>query len=72
MKVKELTLEQLKALIDEAIEAKLAEILGDPDEGLEFRDEVKARLRESLAAVERGEKGIPIEQVAEKLGLKWE
>ena len=71
MKVKELTVEQLKMLIDEAVEDKLAEILGDPDRGLELKEEVKARLRDSLAAVKRGEKGIPIEQVAKELGLEW-
>lgn len=71
MKVNELTMEQLKALVEEMIEAKLEEYLGDPDEGLELREEVKARLMDSLAAVERGEKGIPLEQVVKKLGLEW-
>jgi hypothetical protein len=72
MKIKELTVEQLQALIEDTIEAKMDEILGDPDEGLDLRDEVKAKLRKSLAATERGEKGIPIEEVARKLGLEWE
>jgi hypothetical protein len=72
MKIKELTVEQLQALIEDTIEAKMDEILGDPDEGLELRDEVKAKLRKSLAATERGGKGIPIEEVARKLGLEWE
>ncbi len=71
MKVKELSVEQLRALIEEMIEEKLQEYLGDPDEGLELREEVRTRLEESLAAVRRGEKGIPIEQVAKKLGLEW-
>lgn len=71
MKLKELTVEQLKALIENTVEAKLQEYLGDPDEGLELREEIKARLRDSLAAVERGEKGIPMEQVAKKLRLDW-
>lgn len=72
MKVKELSVEQLKALIQEAVEEKLQEVLGDPDEGLELREKVKERLRHSLAAMERGEKGIPIEQVAKEIGLEWE
>lgn len=59
MKVKELSVEQLKALIQEAVEEKLQEILGDPDQGLELREDIKDRLRHSLAAVERGEEGIP-------------
>ena len=64
MKVKELTVEQFKDLVQEAIEEKLEEIIGDPDLGLEVREEIKERLRNSLAARQRGEKGIPIEEVA--------
>lgn len=71
MRVKELTEEQLKTLIQEAVEEKLEEILGDPDQGLKLREDVKKRLKRSLAAVESGEKGIPIEQVAKEIGLDW-
>jgi hypothetical protein len=69
MKVKELTVEEFKNLVQEAIEEKLEEIMGDPDAGLELREEVKERLRNSLAARRRGEKGIPIEEVARRVGL---
>jgi hypothetical protein len=72
MKVKELTVEQLKALIEETVEEKLQEILGDPDEGLELREEVIQKLKTSLSAMKRGEKGIPIGQVAKEIGLDWE
>ena len=72
MKIKELSVEQLKALIQEAVEEKLQEILGDPDQGLDVKEEVKKRLKDSLTAVERGEKGVPIEQVVMETGLKWE
>jgi len=71
MKVKELTVEQLKNLVQEAIEEKLEDIIGDPDLGLELREEIKERLRNSLAARQRGEKGIPIEEVARRAGLDW-
>jgi len=66
MKVKELTVEQFKGLIHEAIEEKLEEIIGDPDTGLELREDIKERLRNSLAARQRGEKDIPIEEVAKR------
>jgi len=69
MKIAELTVEELKALIDETVEAKLEELMGDPDYGLELREEVKERLRDSLAAVERGEKPVSMEEVAVRLGL---
>jgi len=71
MKVKELTVEQLKDLVQEAIEEKLQELIGDPDAGLEIREEIKERLRNSLAARQRGEKGIPIDEVARRAGLEW-
>ena len=71
MKVKELTVEQLKALIQEAVEEKLEELIGDPDLGLELTEEITERLRSSLAAMQSGEKGVPIERVAGQAGLDW-
>jgi hypothetical protein len=72
MKIKELTIEQFKTLIEDTIEAKLEEILGDPDEGLKLTDEAKAKIEESLAAAKRGEKSIPLEKVAEEMGIELE
>jgi hypothetical protein len=43
-KVKDLTLDELEYLI----ERKVLEILGDPDSGLELKDEFKEELRERL------------------------
>jgi hypothetical protein len=71
MKVKELTVEEFKTLIQEAIEEKLEEVIGDPDHGLELREEIKEKLRSSAAAMQGGEKGIPIDQVARQAGLDW-
>jgi len=42
MKVADLTPEELKALIRESVEAVLAEHLGNPDAGLELREELKS------------------------------
>ena len=71
MKVKELTVEQLRILIQEAIEEKLEQVIGDPDHGLKLREEIKEKLRRSLAAMQGGEKGIPIDQVTRQAGLDW-
>ena len=71
MKVKDMSVDQFKALIEEVVEEKLQEMLGDPDVGLELRDEVKEKLKQSLAAVKGGQKGIPIEEVANQAGLNW-
>ena len=66
-KVKELSLEELKAFIDEAVDMRLEERLGDPDVGLEVKPEVIERIRKSR----RNKVTIPAEEVAKRLGLKW-
>ncbi len=71
MKVKDLSVEQLRALVQEAVEEKLEEMLGDPDIGLELREEVKKRLHSSLDAMQSGERGMTVEQVASEAGLDW-
>lgn len=71
MRVKDLDVNEFKALIQEAIEEKLEEVLGDPDLGLELKDKFKKRLERSLAATARGERGIPVEEVAKEAGLEW-
>lgn len=70
-RVAELTVDEFKQVIEASVEQKLLEMLGDPDEGLELRNEVKARLRRSLQAQERGTRGIPAKEVAAELGLEW-
>jgi len=67
MKVRELTLEQLKILIDEAVQDKLDEILGDPDQGFELREEVIQRLK---AQRKTKKPRIPMEEVAKKHGFE--
>jgi hypothetical protein len=71
VRVAELTTEELKQIVQEAVEQKLVEMFGDPDEGLELREEIKIRLRQSLEAERRGVRGIPAEEVAAQLGLEW-
>lgn len=67
MKVKELSVEQLKALIEDTVEERLQEYLGDPDEGLEIREEVIQKLK---ANKESRKPRIPMEQVAKKHGIE--
>jgi hypothetical protein len=65
VKVADLTIDELKKLIREAVDEQFKEILFDPDNGLELRDEVEQRLRASLASKER----IPFEEVKKRVGL---
>ncbi len=73
MKVSELTVEELKALIKEAVAEQLEETLGDPDCGLELLEEVRERLCRSLAAdKDAGKECQYLSEVAKKLGLECE
>ncbi len=62
-KVVELTVDEFKQIIEEAMEQKLSEMLGDPDEGLELRPEIEERLRRSLAHVAAGGKTLSLEEM---------
>ena len=53
MKVSDLTIDEFKKLIGEAVDEKFREFLFDPDDGLELRDEVEQRLKASFASKER-------------------
>ena len=57
MNLKDLTIEELQDYIQEIVEEKLKELLGDPDWGIELREETKKRLQHSVEAVQKGEKG---------------
>ena len=71
MQVKDMTTDDLKALIRETVAETLEEYLDDPDRGLEIRAEVKQRLIESRQRRQASVRGIPAEEVAKKLGFNW-
>jgi hypothetical protein len=65
MKVTDLTVEELQALIRKVVHEELQEIIADPDKGLELTDEIQARLQSSLTSSER----ILFEEVKSRLNL---
>lgn len=71
VRVADLTVDELTQIIQEAVEQQLSEMFGDPDEGLELREEIKTRLRRTLEAERHGARGIPVQEVAAQLGLEW-
>jgi hypothetical protein len=71
MQVKELTVEELKILIQETVAETIQSILLDPDQDKEVKPEVKQQLLDSLRRTKKGERGISAEEVAKKLGLNW-
>lgn len=58
-----LPVKEIKELVDELVEEKLLRLLKDPDEGLELRQDIKARLRSSLKSQTDGEKGVLLEDI---------
>jgi len=70
-RVADLTVDEFKGLMREIVAETILEMLSDPDEGLELREDMKVKLQHSLAAIQAGGKTIPAQDVAEKLGLSW-
>ncbi|MCY3868858.1 MAG: hypothetical protein OXG87_04825 [Gemmatimonadetes bacterium] len=70
-KVADLTIDEFRELVQEVVIQTLSEMMSDPDEGLELRDDFVEELKQSLADVEAGGKTVPAQKVAERLGLTW-
>jgi len=68
--IADLTVDELRKLIRETVIQTFSEILGDPDEGLELKDEFKLELQRALATDET-DKTMPAQDVAARLGLTW-
>ena len=67
--VAQMTKQELREMIEAALEHKLLEMLGDPDEGLEIRKALRDKLLRQKQAVAAGERGEPFEDVKQRLGL---
>jgi len=65
----EMTADELKQLVGLAVEEKLIELLGDPDEGLVLRESLRKRLLRQKRAVAKGERGELLENVVRRLKL---
>ena len=70
MQVKDMTIDQLRDLIRHTVEQCLEEYFGDPDSGLEVKEEVKQKLLESLKRKQAGESTIPAGEVDHKIGIQ--
>lgn len=69
--VKDLTIDELKAVIGDVVEEKLRELLLDPDAGLDLLSEVQERLLKDLQTPERKGENISVEELARRRGLEW-
>jgi hypothetical protein len=72
MQVKDLTTDELKALIRETVLEAIEELLPDPDAGLTVNPEFEQSLLAIRNRREPNTTGILAEEVAHRLGLKSE
>ena len=70
-KVADLTIDEFRELVQEVVIQTLSEMMIDPDEGLELRDDFVEELKQTIADVKAGGKTVPAQKVAERLGLTW-
>ena len=68
-RVKDLTSEELKSLIQETVEEAMVDLLGDPDRGLRLTDDVRERLQRSLVRLQQGEPTVPAEEALRRAGM---
>jgi len=62
--------EELREMIETAVEQKFLEILGDPDEGLEIREVIRERLLRQKQEVATGERGRSFQDVVRSMDLE--
>lgn len=67
--VADLTIDEFKNLVREIVAQTLTEMLGDPDEGLELRDDFKIALSHSLENIETEGGTISFQEIAVKYGM---
>lgn len=70
-RVADMSVDDLKMLIQETVTQTLIEFLRDPDEGMELREDLATALRNSLETTEAGGETLSAGSVAAKLGLSW-
>jgi hypothetical protein len=69
--ISNLTVQDLKTLIEEIIEQKFSQFSYDPDANLEFRPEIEQYLQRSLQETSSGIRGVDTSEVSKRLGLSW-
>jgi len=69
LRVSQMTADELKELVGTAVEEKLIELFGDPDEGSVMTKTLRNRLLRQKKAVAEGERGESFDDVLTRLGL---
>jgi hypothetical protein len=61
--------QEIELFVEHTVDQRLRELLGDPDEGLEIREELVQRLRDQQKRVAAGERGRSMKDVFGELGV---
>ena len=69
VKVSQMTDVELRLLIDEIVEEKLLALLGDDEENLPLKEDLRKRLLDQKENVKKGDRGEAFEDVVSRLGL---
>jgi hypothetical protein len=70
VKVAQITAKELQKMIVAAVEEKLLELLGDPDQGLELKKSLKNRLLRQKKRVALGQRGEKLEEVTKRMKIQ--
>jgi hypothetical protein len=70
MHVSNLTVDELKALVDETVEQTLVDFLTDPEKGLALQQGMKTALKRSIKGVREGGALYSSDEVANNLELE--
>ena len=65
-----ITKTELANMIDRAVEEKILQLLGDPDEKLILKKSLRTRLLRQKKAVAKGQRGKDFNRLVAKLGLR--
>lgn len=69
VKVLQINVDDLRRMVDEMVEEKLAILFNDVEDDLEFTDELKEILARQDKRISNGDRGEKLEDVVARLGL---
>ncbi len=70
-RVSDLSVDELRVLIQEVVRQTLEDLFRDSDDGLELREDFRNELQTSLNTPQKDDELLSAESVASQLGLKW-
>lgn len=66
----QMTKKEFTKILSNVVEQKLVELYGDPDEGLNVKDQLRKRLIRQKKAVVKGSRGVDLSSALKQLGLE--